>query len=764
MNTPFVNTAIVETAIVDTAVVETAVLIEADNQILRLTEKLGSARIADLVAQSFKIIAPFWPLKNLIAVNPLQGLEDLPFEEALPLGSAYFQQATLPEPMAAVNRQTIKWLQAYFDDGQATLPMPLRQEGLYAAWRQLAMHDACLHGNDAQKLEWLSALPENPVQAIREFLLRAAIAPADHEQFLTLLLTTLPGWASYIRYRTDWAGLDSNHCHPVTQVEYLALRLIITHLQWPDAKELVNWHHAILQKNQSKSNVLTQIQQAESTYRLPLLQQLAAQPLKEARTPDAQLVFCIDVRSEPFRRALEATGDYQTLGFAGFFGVPVQITDTVTGETHASCPVLLSPKYTVHESPCCSPAEQENDRRAYGRQTKFKQLYQSLKYSFTTPFALVESLGLASGTWMGLRSLAPGLASRLKHSVSQSIRKPMAVESSLATLPLADQCAFAEGALRLTGLTHNFAPLVVFCGHGSTTQNNAYATALDCGACGGRHGAPNARILAGLLNTTEVRTYLGQKGISIPDTTRFRAAEHNTTTDEVSLYGDDASEACQKLIKDLAKARQVNSTERLKQMQKTAVQNGGAQQTWLRSQDWAQVRPEWGLARNAAFIVGPRDLTAPLNLQGRTFLHSYDFTQDPTGSSLTTILTAPMVVAEWINTQYLFSTLDNVAFGGGSKITQNITGKIGIMQGNSSDLMTGLPLQSVYASDEQAYHQPQRLMTVVYAPRPLIDSVIQAQAVLQKLFGNGWVQLACIEPEDRQTYLLTRNLLWQKVE
>lgn len=756
------NTAIVDIAVVDTAFVDTAVLIEEDNQRLPSAENLDTARIASLVAQSFKIIAPFWPLKNLIAVNPLQGFEDLPIEEALPLGSAYFQQASLPEPMEAVNRQTIKWLQAYFDDGQATLPMPLRQEGLYTAWRQLARYDAGLHEHDKQKKEWLTTLPENPVQAIQAYLLHTGIAPAEQAQFLTLLLTTLPGWASYIRYRTDWAGLDANHPHPVTQIEYLAMRLIITQVLWSDAKLLLTWHQVVLEQARTKTNGLATIQQAENTYRLPLLQQLAAQPLTEARIADAQFVFCIDVRSEPFRRALEATGDYQTLGFAGFFGIPVQITDTVTGETHASCPVLLSPKHTVYESPCCSPAEGEQDRRAYRRQTKLKQLYQALKYSFTTPFGLVESLGLASGIWMGLRSLAPGLASRLKHSVGQSIRKPVALASSLDTLPLADQCAYAEGALRLMGLTHHFAPLVVFCGHGSTTQNNAYATALDCGACGGRHGAPNARILAGVLNSTEVRTYLGQQGIAIPDTTQFIAAEHNTTTDEVTLFGDEESEVYQKLTQDLAIARQANSLERLKQMQKNAEHSGGAQQTWLRSQDWAQVRPEWGLARNAAFIVGPRELTTGLNLQGRSFLHSYDYTQDPAGSSLTTILTAPMVVAEWINTQYLFSTLDNVAFGGGSKLTQNITGKLGIMQGNASDLMTGLPLQSVYTSDEIAYHQPQRLLTVVYAPRPLLDAVIQAQPVLQKLFGNGWVQLACIEPNDRQPYFLNRALTWQK--
>jgi len=743
---------------------ETAVKSKSVDKHLPLAEQGDIARLAEQVAHSFNTIAPFWPLKNLIAVNPLQGLEDLPVEEALPLGSAYFQQASLPEPMEAVNRQTIKWLQVFFDDGQATLPMPLRHGGLYAAWRQLAVHDACLHEHDEQKKAWLTRLPENPHQAIQNCLLQLGIARAEHQPFLTLLLTTLPGWASFIRYRTDWAGLDTQHPHPVTQADYLAVRLIITWLLWPEAGALVAWHQQVLEQVRSKPAVLEQIQQAERAYRLPLLAQLAAQPLKQPRVAAAQVVFCIDVRSEAFRRALEATGDYQTLGFAGFFGVPVQITDTVTGESYASCPVLLSPQCTVKESPGGGPAEQEQDRRGYVRLTKLNQLYQSIKYTFTTPFALVESLGIATGTWMGLRSLAPGMASRLKSKAIQAIRKPVAMEPSLGTLSLADQCAYAEGALRLMGLTHHFAPLVVFCGHGSTTQNNAYATALDCGACGGRHGAPNARILAGMLNTPAVRTYLHQTGITIPDTTRFMAAEHDTTTDEVTLFGHSPSEALDTLTQDLAKARQANSLERLGQMQQSARPGEEAQQTWLRSQDWAQVRPEWGLARNAAFVIGPRDLTAGLHLEGRAFLHSYDYTQDPTGSALTTILTAPMVVAEWINTQYLFSTLDNVAFGGGSKITQNITGKIGIMQGNASDLMTGLPLQSVYATDRLAYHQPQRLMTVVYAPRPLLDAIIGTQPVLQKLFGNGWVQLACLDPETHRPYLLTRDLAWQTAQ
>ena len=157
--------------------------------------------IVDIIIQSFKKIAPFWPLKNLIAVNPLQGLEDLPFEEALKMSAAYFEQKDLPEAMEAVNLETIKWLQVYFDEGQATIPMPLRKQGLYAAWRQLAFYDVKLHDNDRQKQQRLSQLPKTAKQAIAECILHLSIAQV---QFLTLLLTTLPGWASYIKYRTEW--------------------------------------------------------------------------------------------------------------------------------------------------------------------------------------------------------------------------------------------------------------------------------------------------------------------------------------------------------------------------------------------------------------------------------------------------------------------------------------------------------------------------------------------------------------------------------
>lgn len=719
--------------------------------------KHEASDINDLVISSFSKLAPLWPLENLIAVNPLCGVEDRPIEDAIKLASSYFEQSDLPREMKLVNIETIKWLQVYSDEGQASITMPLREYGFYAAWRELAHYDEKLHKNIEKDIAFLRNLSKVPEQAIAECLLCLGIATEDQETFLTLLLTTLPGWASYIKCRTEWATTTERGSYKITQVDYLAIRLIITKLLWPEGKQLLHWHKEAIEKTQS--DLLEKMQTAEQTYRISLLEKLVTQRPRKPQISQAQIIFCLDVRSEPFRKSLESTGDYQTFGFAGFFGIPVQITNMITGHSYSSCPALLQPKHNVVEAPA-TVTEAFRDQQGYENMTALKRLYQSLKGNFFTPFALTETLGGLSGIWMGLKTLSPTLASKFKAWLIHRIRLPQALEPSLDSISFEQQCAYAESALRMMGLTHHFAPIVVFCGHGSSTENNAYASTLDCGACGARSGESNAKILALIMNRAEVKTKLAKNGIIIPETTRFIAAKHNTTTDEVILYCKDETEELQKLKQNFEKARHITSTTRLK---KLGLTNASAYAAKRRSQDWAQVRPEWGLARNAAFIIASRDMTSSLDLEGRCFLYSYDYTQDPQGLLLTKILTGPVVIAKGINMLYLFSSLNNVSYGSGSKVTHNITGKIGIMQGNGSDLMTGLPLQSLYSSDTVPYHEAQRLMVVVHAPQIILDQIIQGQPILKKLFGYGWLQLAIIDPDNQKSYLLDRNFSWQKV-
>ena len=269
------------------------------------------------------------------------------------------------------------------------------------------------------------------------------------------------------------------------------------------------------------------------------------------------------------------------------------------------------------------------------------------------------------------------------------------------------------------------------------------------------------------MNQDKVRYALQKEGVEIPSYTLFIGAEHDTATDLVTLYPNFTPERTfpthllQRLMADLRTAQKITTLERCQRLgYLTSCSEKSRIHTIHRSEDWTQTRPEWGLARNMAFIVGPRQISKTLHLEGRCFLHSYDWQQDSDSSILETILKGAMVIAHGINSQYLFSTLDNIAYGGGSKITQNITGKIGIMQGNSSDLMHGLPLQSVYFNDKTPYHEPLRLMTVVYAPRSFILPIIQKYSNLTNLVTNGWCHLAALDPQDQEVYWLQRDLTW----
>lgn len=726
-------------------------------------KQIDFVNILDLVKKAFHVVAPFWPLKNLIAVNPLQGMENLPIEQAIKLGAIYFEQADLPDSIRFVNLHTIKWLQVYCDDGQATIAMPLRKNGLYAAWKNLVLYDATLHKHDEDKQNFLKNLSEDPKIAISQAMIRLNLSVDDLEIFLTLMVTTLSGWASYIKYRTEWSCLEA--AHPFAQVDYLAIRTIITSLYLLEGREILDWHNNLEKKDQAVIDRLKEIELFEAHYRLPLLKTISKQAVHKpsAFLSDAQFVFCIDVRSEQFRRSIETVGNYTTFGCAGFFGIPVRFVDEVTKKSYNSYPVLLSFKHKVKKI-YNSLDDYEQDLKSYNNLIMLKRVYQSLKYAFSTPFCLVECLGFINLFWMSLLSFIPGLACRLKSMVSRLLRKPVTVEFSLEDINFTEQCFYAESLLNMIGLRDSFAPVIVLCGHASTTCNNAYASALDCGACGGSGGGNNAFLLASIFNQTDIRNYLFTKGIVIPEDTVFIGAEHDTTTDMVTFYKNKKNIDLKKLEENLKAARFINNSIRIATFQKNVTPSQAVSNALLRSQDWAQVRPEWGLARNSAFIVGPRDITIDIDLQGRSFLHSYDYKNDPDHKILSAILTAPMVVAQWINGQYLFSSLDNVSYGSGSKVTQNITGKIGIMQGNASDLMTGLPLQSLYISDIQRYHEPQRLMTVVYCPQEKINLVVESQPVLQKLFGNGWVQLFCIEPDNKNIYLLQRDFTWKKID
>ena len=298
------------------------------------------------------------------------------------------------------------------------------------------------------------------------------------------------------------------------------------------------------------------------------------------------------------------------------------------------------------------------------------------------------------------------------------------------------------------GLSESFARLVVLCGHRSEVTNNPLQASLDCGACGGHSGEANARFAALLLNQEFIRRELVERGIKIPSDTFFTAAVHQTTSDELEF--PDADQTPFSHAQDLARFQELcRRAGELTSLERGArLQLGSREEILRRAQDWSEVRPEWGLAGNAAFIAGPRDLTRESDLAGRAFLHDYDWRRDEQGRVLELILTAPLIVASWINLQYYASAVDNRRYGSGCKTIHNVVGKFGILSGVESDLQTGLPWQSV-AVGRQLQHQPLRLQAVIAAPREMIDRVVAKHQHLRELLSGEWIHLLSIETQAR---------------
>ena len=525
----------------------------------------------------------------------------------------------------------------------------------------------------------------------------------------------------------------------------------------------------------------------ESSYREPLIERLSAHrgktDMTEAR-PRAQLVFCIDVRSESFRRHIEAQGPYETYGFAGFFGLPISYQAFDSAGHAALCPVILSPKFAINEVPRSGG---QKPLQTYASGSRWNQLghhlFHDLKRNPIGSFMLIDVLGL----FFSLRLIGKTFFQRSYESLkawawgcfARAVATQIPVDliqddqcDATGALPHGftpiEQATAVENGLRAMGLTKHFGRLVVLCGHGSTTDNNPYFAAYNCGACGGGHGDANARVFAAMGNKPQVRLTLRENGLNIPDDTWFLAAKHNTVTDQVTFYDlqdvpASHTEDLRLLTQDLEQAGAHQALERchrIPQAPRNISPDSARNHMVARSVDWANVRPEWGLSSNAAFILGRRALTRGLDLRGRVFLHSYDPDADTRGAILEALMMAPLVVAQWISMEYYFSAVDPSCYGSGSKVTHNVVSGVGVMHGSHSDLQTGLPLQSVNNGDRH-YHEPMRLLAIIEAPTSRISSAIQKHTLLQHLFHNQWVNLVAVDPATREFHRYSPDATWE---
>ncbi len=770
-------------------------------------------RLRAEIAQAARVIAPLWPIDRFIAVNPMHGLTGRPFDEAAALARRWLGADTHPggadlaralhegrvcdhEVADAVRRRlpgsTVADLLGHGLDGPprpaprtaleradgdrgTALAAAIDAEvgawclqlvaghhdeggGLWEAWTALAPFHRRLRrlvGRDVRRR--LRELPARADDAVNDALLALGVdGPARVDELRGQLART-PGWAGWARWSDEWAAAH-DPAPSLATVDLLAVKLTcdalilesLGMLPAPTPPAPTSAAAAAADAVDPGSVILDLL---ERGYRHDLVRRLSPPPRPAPERVAAQLVFCIDVRSEGLRRHLEDVGPYDTIGFAGFFAVPIRFRPIGSLESVPQAPALIDPEVEVPEQDRTSTGASALVGRRR-RQGRLSATVDHVSHGPVSMYAFAEAAGWVLGPRAVASTLAPALASRARPATPAT---RIAVEAEIGTgFSLEERVLVAESALRTMGLTREFAPLVVLSGHRATTTANPHASSLDCGACAGNPGGANARAAAAILNEAAVRAELAERGIAVPAGTWFVAAEHDTTTDRVELLDLDLlpashHDAVEALERDLAEAGRRNAAERAA----TLPGSGRRHPPGVRARDWTQTRPEWGLANNAAFVVASRDLTRGKDLAGRAFLHSYDADADDTGEVLETILTAPMVVGHWINMQYYGSTVAPDVWGAGDKTMHNPVPGVGVLVGAGTDLRPGLPWQSV-ADEYGPHHEPVRLLTVVAAAPDRIDGVISRNPILRDLFDGEWVHLLAVDPTSPEPWLRRR--------
>lgn len=678
------------------------------------------------------------------------------------------------------------WAGAYFDDQQATWNTASRESSLFAAWKQEAEIDFSTEAMGLKGFrQFIKDLPGDHLMAASKALQQLEVPDSILDYYLHGLVMKMNGWAGFAA-RIDWdARLQGNESHAVE--EFLAILLV-----WEMAlKELLPYSHLnaswILAKEEARVRLQSD-EISDSMARQVLLQKAfdhanqrkiiqkindQEAPVKLKQDIKVQAAFCIDVRSELYRRNLEAANDsIETIGFAGFFGFPIEYVPLAHDHGINQCPVLLNTSHTVKEQ-LDNPEKEKATikKRTFGAQVR--KAWKAFKSGAVSCFGFVSPLGIYFLPKLLTDSF--GLTRPQPHpdqvglSIDAINGKKVnlgGVSDNTAGIPLDDRINMAHSALKAMSLTENFAPVVMIVGHGSSTVNNPHGTGLDCGACGGHTGEANARVATAVLNDPQVRAGLKSRGVEIPEHTQFFPALHDTTTDEVNLLlpSEEIPTTHTQEIADLRMSLKVASeSARKERAARMNITNGDfSKQIIQRSKDWSQVRPEWGLAGCSSFIVAPRARTAQLNFGGKAFMHNYSWRKDEGFGILEVIMTAPMVVTSWINLQYYASTVDNKKFGAGNKTLHNVVGGLGVLEGSAGDLRTGLPMQSVH-DGEKYQHEPQRLNVIIEAPIDEMSKILEKHESIRNLVDNQWIYLFAINDTGKVTYRYIGDLEWELI-
>lgn len=463
-----------------------------------------------------------------------------------------------------------------------------------------------------------------------------------------------------------------------------------------------------------------------------------------------QAIFCIDDRECSLRRYVEhADQSSETFGAPGFFGIDFFYHAENSHHLTKLCPAPVTPKHVILEK-----GSKNKNKKDLHFSKKTHSFWGGLLTSYIVGYWSAFQLFLS----IFRPSISPATASSLRHmdKVSDLIYENNPDHSKFYDLQIGytvkEMSDRLEGLLTTIGLNENFADIIYVVAHGASTINNPHYSAYDCGACSGRPGSINARLLAKIANNTKVRVELKKRGIDIPDSTHFLSALHDTTRDEIEFYDEslipiELKDLHLKNIKTFKTALTQNSKERSRRF---SISNKSAEamheEVKLRSVSLFEPRPELNHATNAICIVGRREISKGKFFDRRCFLNSYDPTKDLKGDILANLMKALAPVCGGINLEYYFSRVDNKRLGAGTKLPHNVMGLIAVANGTDGDLKPGLPTQMIEV------HDPVRLLFIIEQEKDIALSAVKRNPEVYEWIKNEWIIYTSIDPQNKKIF------------
>ncbi|MES2504440.1 MAG: putative inorganic carbon transporter subunit DabA [Myxococcota bacterium] len=631
------------------------------------------------------------PIQGFIHHNTLHAFMHLPFEKAVFEASKFYREPT----HHPVNSTLFRLTANYLDQGVSTWEFPDRIEGFLASMASLSLESWLPIASYIKRRRFNALLELPPEQVIQKILAQHNLP----DNYVEETLLEHPGWSGMVNY-LEHHPESLFKPRPIKLVDFLAFKLALQSEYGFEPKQKTTHPASSIPANQKES---------ERRYYDRILRMINQNKGLTAQVaPELQAVFCIDDRECSLRRHWEAIEPrLETFATAGFFGIDMFFQSLNDSKPKKLCPAPMTPQYTVFENPHDSH-HQDFEKQRHKREK------------------------------------GAVFSERLRHSLGYLLTRKTLIdvpsELDLSCFSTEDMAARVFAVLNSMGLKH-FASQVLIVAHGSSSVNNPYFSAYNCGACSGNPGAPNARAFCQMANSYEVREQVKQKGIAIPDGTNFIPAFHDTCSDEVTFLGSGTLRPS--FVRSLDEARALNAKERCKRFGLTNPNISAPdalKEARHRSEALLEPRPELNHANNALCIIGRRALTKGLFLNRRAFLNSYDPHNDPDGSILNSILNAVVPVCGGINLEYYFSRVEPHIYGAGTKLSHNVCALIGVYNGIDDDLRTGLPTQMT------DMHEPIRMLIVIEQDRELVQKVIDNNPMVLQWVKNEWLFIECVQP------------------